>query len=76
MNAYIEKTQIFHKIKYDLNGHSMSHKMTFIFKNQRFLSYNFPAHSFITQNKFRRILPNIIKYKYGEVTRLSYFLIL
>ena len=30
--ANIEKTQIFHKIKYDLKGHSRSHKMTFLFK--------------------------------------------
>ena len=32
MNANIEKTQIIHKIKYDLKGHSRSHKITFLFK--------------------------------------------
>ena len=32
MNANIVKIQIFHKIRYDLKGHSRSQKMTFLFK--------------------------------------------
>ena len=31
MNPNNEKKQIFHKMKYDLQGHSRSHKMTFLF---------------------------------------------
>ena len=30
MNAIIEKTNIFQKIKYDLKEHSKSHKITFL----------------------------------------------
>ena len=41
MNAYIMKTQIFHKIKYDLKGHWRSQKEIFVFKNQLFLKYLF-----------------------------------
>jgi hypothetical protein len=33
MNANIVKTEIFHRIKYDLKGHSRSQTMTFLFKN-------------------------------------------
>ena len=33
MNANIVKTQFFHKIKYDLKGHSRSQKTTLLFKN-------------------------------------------
>ena len=33
MNANIVKMQIFHKIKYDLRGHSRSQIMTFLIKN-------------------------------------------
>ena len=32
MNANIVKTQIFHKIKFELKGHSRSQTMTFLFK--------------------------------------------
>ena len=32
MNANIVKTPIFHKIKYDLKGHSRSQTMTFLFQ--------------------------------------------
>ena len=39
MNVNIEKTQIFHQMKYDLKGHSRSHKMTFLFKDTLFLGY-------------------------------------
>ena len=33
MNANIEKTHTFHKMKYDLKGHSISHKIPFYVKN-------------------------------------------
>ena len=36
MNANIVTTQIFHKIKYDLKGHSRSQTMTYLFKNNFF----------------------------------------
>ena len=39
MNANIVKMQIFHKIKYDLRGHSMSQMMTFLIKNSPFLLF-------------------------------------
>ena len=39
MNANIIKTQIFHKIKYDLKGHGRSQKVLFVFKNQLFRKY-------------------------------------
>ena len=35
------KTQIFHKVKYDLKGHWRSQKAFFVFKNQLFLKYLF-----------------------------------
>ena len=37
MNANIVKMQIFHKIKYDLRGHSRSQIMTLLIKNSTFL---------------------------------------
>jgi hypothetical protein len=37
MNANIVKMQIFHKIKYDLRGHSRSQILTFLIKNLLFL---------------------------------------
>ena len=39
MNANIVKMQIFHKIKYDLIGHSRSQIMTFFNKNLPFLLF-------------------------------------
>ena len=39
MNANIMKMQIFHKIKYDLRGHSWSQIMTFMIKNSPFLLF-------------------------------------
>ena len=39
MNANIVKMQIFHKIKYDLRGHSRSQIMTFLIKNSLFLLF-------------------------------------
>ena len=39
MNANIMKMQIFHKIKYDLRGHSRSQIMTFLIKNLIFLLF-------------------------------------
>ena len=39
MNANIVKMQIFHKIKYDLIGHSRSQIMTFLIKNSPFLLF-------------------------------------
>ena len=40
-NANIMKTQIFHKIKYDLKDHWRSQKVTFLSKNTRFLGFNY-----------------------------------
>ena len=37
MNANIVKMKIFHKIKYDLRGHSRSQIITFLIKNSLFL---------------------------------------
>jgi hypothetical protein len=39
MNANIVKMQIFHKIKYDLRGHSRSQIMTFLIKKSPFLLF-------------------------------------
>ena len=39
MNANIMKMQIFHKIKYNLRGHSRSQIMTFLMKNSPFLLF-------------------------------------
>ena len=39
INANIEKTHIFYKIKYDFKSNSRSHKMTFLFKNSLFIQY-------------------------------------
>ena len=38
MNANIVKIQIFHKIKYDVRGHSRSQIMTFLIKKFTFSS--------------------------------------
>ena len=37
MNADIEKTQICHKMKFDIKGHQRSHKMTVLLRNPLFL---------------------------------------
>ena len=39
INANILKMQVFHKIKYDLRGHSRSQKLTFIIQNSPFLLF-------------------------------------
>ena len=39
LNANIVKMQIFHKIKYDLRGHSRSQIMTFLIKKSPFLLF-------------------------------------
>ena len=39
MNANIVKMQIFHKIKYDIRGHSRSQIMTLLIKNSPFLLF-------------------------------------
>ena len=39
MNANIVKMQIFHKIKYDLRGHSRSQRMIFLIENTPFLLF-------------------------------------
>ena len=39
MDTNIVKMQIFHKIKYDLKGHSRSQITTFLFKNLLFLLF-------------------------------------
>ena len=39
MNANIIKTQIFHKMKYDLKGHYRTHKLILKFQNNPFLQF-------------------------------------
>ena len=39
LNDTIEKTHIFHKMKYDIKGQLRSHNMTFLFKYWLFLTY-------------------------------------
>ena len=41
MNANIIDTKTFHERKHDLKVHQRSHKVTFMFKDQKFLRYLF-----------------------------------
>ena len=59
INVNIVKMQIFHKIKYDLRGHSRSQKMTFLIKNSPFLLFMLLI---IWKNKCRWTLWKVISF--------------